>query len=415
MKSRCAIGALAFTSAVVLAACGGGGDGSGDGEVTLDFPTWQASEPGYQEFWEAAVAEFEESHPDVAVNLEQISFDDYQQTLVTRFAANDPPAIVHLPTRFFASFADQGFLAGLDDQLAETDIVETWPAAQEQLQWDGEYQGVLLQNYGYVLYYNRDMLEAAGVEVPTTYDELIAAAQAMTGDGVYGIAMDTAQNPNLLLELTWPVVGSGRHLVEDGSYTFTDSDVVAHAEQVRELSQYAPQGLASEQKRQYFVDGNAAMMIDGPFVGQLIEDSPNADVIEVTRAPFDVAPGALSNSLHVARDVSDEEAELAWEFVAMVADPERQDRYVEQVGVPAPREGSGADVIAADPRMTVFADVLTDAVDVVPDDDAVKLEYPAFSEEVSLAVSRLVSTDDPVTDVMSELQTTLEQEIPLSE
>ncbi|WP_147917093.1 ABC transporter substrate-binding protein [Ruania zhangjianzhongii] len=413
MKKYMVAGSVLVAGALTLSACSGG-DGGSDGEVTLDFPTWQATEPGYQEFWEAAVEEFEASHSGVTINLEQISFDDYQQSLVTRFAANDSPAIVHLPTRFFPSFADQGFLAGLDDRLAETDILETWPASQDQLMWEGEYQGVLLLNYGYVLYYNSEMLAEADVEVPTSYEELIEAAEQLTDDGVYGIAMDTAQNPNLLTELAWPVVGSGNTVVGDSGYTFTDPAVVEIAEQVRELSQYAPQGLASEQKRQYFADGNAAMMIDGPFVGQLIEDSPNAEVIEVAPPPFEVVPGAQSNSLHVARNVSDEEADLAWEFIDMVASSQWQDRYVEEVGVPAPREGSGAETIADDPALQVFADVLTDAVDVVPANDQVRLEYPAYAEAVSFAVSRLISTDDPVEDVMSELQTRLDEEVPLS-
>jgi len=413
MKKHMAVGSVLLASALALSACSGG-DGDSDGEVTLDFPTWQASEPGYQEFWEAAVEEFEESHSGVTINLEQISFDDYQQSLVTRFAANDGPAIVHLPTRFFPSFADQGFLAGLDDRLGETDILETWPVSQDQLMWEGEYQGVLLLSYGYVLYYNSAMLDEAGVEVPTSYEELIDAAEQLTADGVYGIAMDTAQNPNLLMELAWPVVGSGHAVVDDSGYAFTDPEVVSIAEQVRELSQYAPQGLASEQKRQYFADGNAAMMIDGPFVGQLIDDSDNADDIEAAAPPFETVPGAQSNSLHVSAMVSDEEADLAWEFIEMVASPQWQDRYVEEVGVPAPREGSGADVIADDPTLQVFDEVMTDAVDVVPDNDQVRLEYPAYSEAVSFSVSRLISTNDPVEDVMSELQTRLEEEVPLS-
>src|SRR5699024_11231967 len=91
MKKHMAVGSVLLASALALSACSGG-DGDSDGEVTLDFPTWQASEPGYQEFWEAAVEEFEESHSGVTINLEQISFDDYQQSLVTRFAANDGPA-----------------------------------------------------------------------------------------------------------------------------------------------------------------------------------------------------------------------------------------------------------------------------------------------------------------------------------
>ena len=37
--------------------------------VTLDFPSWQAEEPGVAEWWRALIAEFERTHPGVRINL----------------------------------------------------------------------------------------------------------------------------------------------------------------------------------------------------------------------------------------------------------------------------------------------------------------------------------------------------------
>src|SRR5262245_29141297 len=101
--------------------------------VTLEFPSWQAQEPGFAEWWREAIAAFEQSHPGVRVNFFSIPFAQYINTMVTRFTGNNPPDIVHLPARNMAQFAAQGWLAPLDDLLAGTDVPRLWTPLQEEM------------------------------------------------------------------------------------------------------------------------------------------------------------------------------------------------------------------------------------------------------------------------------------------
>ena len=54
MKKKMISALLTMGMIVGLTACSGGaseeGTGSGD-EIVLEFPSWQATEPGFQEFW----------------------------------------------------------------------------------------------------------------------------------------------------------------------------------------------------------------------------------------------------------------------------------------------------------------------------------------------------------------------------
>jgi hypothetical protein len=111
-----------------------------------------------------------------------------------RFAAGTPPDIVHLPSRDFASFADQGWLEPLDDRLGKTDIPATWPPLQSEMKWNGKTQGVLLMGYGGILFYNDKMLKDAKVGVPKTPDEWLAAMKATTdaNKGQFGLSTITA-------------------------------------------------------------------------------------------------------------------------------------------------------------------------------------------------------------------------------
>ena len=102
-------------------------------QTTLDFPTWQAEEPGVSTWWKDLIAAYEKKYPDVKVNMQQVPFAQFVKQMTVRFAAGSPPDIVHLPSRDFASFADQGWLEPLDERLKATDITANWPPLQSEM------------------------------------------------------------------------------------------------------------------------------------------------------------------------------------------------------------------------------------------------------------------------------------------
>jgi multiple sugar transport system substrate-binding protein len=107
--------------------------GNSAAQTVLDFPTWQAEEPGVSTWWKNLIAAYEKQYPDVKINLQQIPFAQFVKQMTVRFAAGTPPDIVHLPSRDFASFADQGWLEPLDDRLKTTDIPANWPPLQADM------------------------------------------------------------------------------------------------------------------------------------------------------------------------------------------------------------------------------------------------------------------------------------------
>ena len=131
-------------------------------------------------WWKELIAAYEKRYPDVKINLQQVPFAQFVKQMTVRFAAGNPPDIVHLPSRDFASFADQGWLEPLDDRLKATDIAANWPPLQSEMQWNGKTQGVLLMGYGGVLFYNEQKLKDAKLGVPKTADEWLAAMKATT-------------------------------------------------------------------------------------------------------------------------------------------------------------------------------------------------------------------------------------------
>ena len=386
-------------------------------QTTLDFPTWQAEEPGVSTWWKDLIAAYEKKYPDVKINMQQVPFAQFVKQMTVRFAAGTPPDIVHLPSRDFASFADQGWLEPLDDRLAKTDIPATWPPLQSEMKWSGKTQGVLLMGYGGILFYNDKMLKDAKVAVPTTPDQWLAAMKATTdaGKGQFGLSTITAEHPNMVVEMASWVIGSGADWLKGGKYNFTDPAVVKAVDGWRQSVGYAPKGTNSATARQLFIDGKVAFLRDGPWVWGAVEKAP-ADVkpnLRITGLPFPVTPGGASNSLHLAAKTDAKKKEAAWNFIQMAASPEWQNKYA-LTGSPAPRKGAvtAAD-IAAKPQLKVVNDEAAKAHNLFPEVQAVRANYNDFATLVTKAAMKMISTQEPTAKAMADLQAELERQVPL--
>lgn len=387
-------------------------------QVTLDFPSWQAEEPGVSTWWKALIAEFERENPGAKVNFYSIPFAQYVQQLTVRFAAGNPPDIVHLPTRNFAAFASQGWLAPLDDRLKETDIAATWSPLQSDMAWDGRTRGVLLMGYGSLLYYNEKLLKDAGLSVPTTPAQWLEAIEKTTrrDQGVFGLVATSIEHPNLVVEAgTW-VMGQGLDWVRGGKYAFTDPKVVAAIDAYRRSMRSAPPGTNSTTARQLFLDGKATFLRDGPWIWAFVAKAPDAtrDSLKVARVPFPTMTGGTSNSLHIATATPREKQDLAWKLMRLAASPRFQGEYTVLSGAPAARKGSlPADAAQKLPHLQLVMDSAATAVSVFPTHPALQQGYNEFASIFGRAMLRLQSTQEPTDRVLATLQRELERAVPL--
>lgn len=390
-------------TATLLTGCGGS-TGS-DGSVALDFPTWQADEDGVKEWLRQRVDAFQGQNANVTINLQQVPYANYTDTLTQRFAANKPPEIVHLPTTTFGSFASQGWLTDLDDRLAQTDILDNWTPIQKTLVWDDSNQGVLLLGYAPVLYYNKKLFDDAGIEVPKTLSDLVSAGKELTRGGVKGYGGTTSSHPGVYSETTWFAYGAGGGWSRGESLTFTDDKTLTAIEAYRTLSRYAPKGVPAEQKRKLFFDGNVAMMIEGPYAYASVADAKVSDQVEVAAVPFENQPGFPSNSIHIPASLDDDKAEIVWSFIKSLTTPEAQADYARLYHVPAPRKNViTKEIIDKNPELELFQKVTEDAVVASPDNQQIVANFGEVQKLIIDAGVRLQTTSDPTETVMSDLQ-----------
>lgn len=371
---------------------------SAEEEIVLDFPSWQATEAGFAEFWADLIARYEADHPGVKINLYQVAFSGYVDYLTTRIAGGNPPDILHIPTANFNTFYREGWFENLDERFAETDIGATWTPLQSAVQGtDGSNYGLLLMGYGEVLYYNEKILADAGIAVPTTMDEVLAAARALTkdtdGDGVvdqFGYCACTTTSPSTMDSLA-PFVGPG-------SSWATGTEINVDSEKLQKgLDMYKtfyteglmPIGVTIEQARTYLLEGKAAMYIDGSyFWASCASAEPEVFAnLRVTKVPTEVVVGKPSNSVHIAKNLPDDRKALVWDLYKLISSDEYQTKYAMYTTNPPPKSTAMTEeLMAAIPTMELFAEQASLAVDQRPE-----AFIPVYTEYSNIVVDEVLA------------------------
>lgn len=356
------------------------GTGLAGAKTVLEFPTWQAEEPGFSEWWREIIPEFERLNPNVEVNIYPVPIDGFVETMMTRVATGNPPDILQLPSRYVLSFANLGLLEPIDEYLAGTDILEAWtPMQSKTMVWNGENIGVVLLVNGVSLLYNERMFEEAGVTVPTTLDELLEAARRLTkdtdGDGVvdqYGFVTNTVTDTNFIVGVTGFLIGHGTHwTTSEGRLNFQDPKLIEALGYFKQFwdERLMPRGVNGPLANQYFFEGKAAMLLGNAFLMALRDDAAPevANYVRVAPYPSEFNPGNVSNSLHIAKGLTPEKQGLVWKFIELVLQPKWQNRFVELTKAPSPRMGVVSDeVLANQPEMAIFMEAQKNVVNTVP-------------------------------------------------
>jgi multiple sugar transport system substrate-binding protein len=190
----------ALAVALTLAACGGGSGGAGQApaqqlpalnhHVTVNF--WHAMAGGSQKpALEAITKAFNESQPNVTVNLQV--YPDYATLLqksLAALAAGNPPDMAQCYENWAAKYNQSKALADLTpyvnakDGLTATDLKDYWPTMLADGRLNGTYSMWPFNKSDSVLFYNDDMLRAAGIDhPPATWTEFAADARKLTVPG----------------------------------------------------------------------------------------------------------------------------------------------------------------------------------------------------------------------------------------
>jgi multiple sugar transport system substrate-binding protein len=205
------------------AASAAGSEGSGqpiDASGTVIFSGWQAS-PDEGELLEQMIADFESEYPEVTVDYQPVS-GDYAQQRIADFSAGTPPDAFYVDSSLAPEWIEEGFLMPLDDYIADTgfDTSQFYEGYLDAFRGpDGQIYGLPKDASTLAMFYNPDMLAEANVEPPTNWEELRAAAEALTTDDRPGLCL----SPSLDRALAFVYQAGGSIYNDDFSEVTFDS------------------------------------------------------------------------------------------------------------------------------------------------------------------------------------------------
>jgi multiple sugar transport system substrate-binding protein len=215
MKRKFAAAAgVAAVATLSLAACSGGSSepAASDGPVTLTMSGWSLeTTPEFQLLADA----FHEQNPDVTVELKEYDAAEYNTLVTADLAAGvGPDIITQKEVKFVTTFQEGGQLLDVSDVELPEDI-----GGADSYVVDDVAYGVPYRQDRWVLFYNKALFDAAGMEYPDgswTWDDYDEAAVALSGD--LAAAGNTAKGA---YQHTWQSTVQGFAAAQTG-----DSDVI---------------------------------------------------------------------------------------------------------------------------------------------------------------------------------------------
>ncbi|WP_244157106.1 ABC transporter substrate-binding protein [Halobacillus aidingensis] len=247
MKKFLIFSLMALVLASVLAACSNsdqasGEDSDGDSDVTTLRMTWWGSQSRHDQTQEIIKA-FEEENPDIKIESEFTGFDGYFEKMAAQASGNNLPDIMQQNFgEYLNQYADKELLADLTPFVEDgsIDVEGVSDTIMESGKKNGKLLGIPTGTNALTAFYNKDMLDEAGVDVSDgqwtweDYEEYTTAISEATGE--YGARL---MEPKNLFEY---------YLREQGKTLFNEDGTALGYEDDQLLVDYFERNLELEEK-----------------------------------------------------------------------------------------------------------------------------------------------------------------------
>lgn len=185
MKKR--IFVVVMIMAMILAACGGK-TSTGTNSITpveIKYMMWGS--PEELAVWQEVVKDFEVANPNIKVSVDVSDWDSYWEKVQTMIAGGNPPDVFAIDAPLYQDWKSRGALLNLQPYLdSDPKVLDgVYPVTLQVYKLDDGYYGLPRDFQTIVLFYNKDMFDAASLAYPDeswTMDTLRETAMKLTLD-----------------------------------------------------------------------------------------------------------------------------------------------------------------------------------------------------------------------------------------
>ena len=397
MKKRIAVVAIAALMAGSL---------TNVGTVSAAEPTeitfcHYMSEDKEGKFVNEAIEEFNNSQDEVHVTAQYLPREELMKQYTIGVVSGELPDCGMVDNPDHASYASMGVFEDITDLYNSWDEADFMEGSINSCYYDDKLYGLPWGNNCLGLFYNKSMLEEAGVEVPTTWSELEAACEKLTTDTSKGLAISAIGNEEGTFQYMPWLLSAG------GSVDNLTSD--ESKESMTYLKDLMDKGYISKEcinwtqadAEKQFASGQAAMMINGPWqFSGLSDDAPDLEygVAKVPKADDgDYASVLGGENVAICKGAN---VEASWKFLTWITSKEESAKICEAIGRYSPRADVDVqEMYKDDPLNATFAEILPTAESRGPSP-----VWPEISEAIYSAEQEVLSGQKDVDTAMSDAQ-----------
>ncbi|MFX3622690.1 MAG: ABC transporter substrate-binding protein [Ectobacillus sp.] len=297
-----------------------------DGEkVEITLSGWGAS-PEESNLLKQTLADFEKKYPNIKVKHDVIA-DQYMDVIKTRLIGNEAADVFYLDSLEAPALMEQNVLEPLDEYIKKEkdfDMEDFEKSMLEAFQSKSVTYG-LPKGYSTLgLFYNKKMLQEAGVEVPKTMEEFREAAKKLTkGTERYGFGVA----PDLARMYYMPKA-YGTDAVKDDKANLSDKGVVEAIQPIIDMklqdkSIAQPKDVGANWGGEMFGQEKVAMVMEGNWAIPFLKDNfPNLDYGIAELPTVNGKPGTMAFTVAYVMNKNSEKKDAAWKLISYLTGKE---------------------------------------------------------------------------------------------
>ncbi|MET1051622.1 MAG: sugar ABC transporter substrate-binding protein [Mycetocola sp.] len=375
--------ALAAGMSVTVGACASGpGDGSSETKTLVLWDYQQ--EPGKE--YLKRLSDYT-AETGVEIDRVAIKYEDFLGKILQAAAANKLPDVIMIDNPWNSAMAAEGVLADLTDRVEEWgqwDQYYEGPAASAT--WDDRIYGVPNESNNLIMYYDKTVLDEAGLAAPTTWDELSTAAEQLAGDGRYGFSTSMIKSENSVFVFEALLWQAGADL--DSLDSPESLQAMQFLESLQESGAMSEEALSWDLRAGVteLVNGRSAIAFGGTWDGGWIAENMEN---ELGIAPLPAGPSGEASNLggeNWAITTTSKLQDEAWDLVTFAVDPDQSMPYLIESGqLPSRKDIAAMPEFAEEPFATYIEQLQVARARVYGP------EYPRMADALTQAFQSVLS------------------------
>lgn len=318
--------------------------GTAEKEVTIRVESTFTGADPYTAVWQQAIKDFQAKYPKIKVVDEATSAasEAFKTKINTDFASGNEPDVTYgFNGAAGKPLVDSGKEITWEEELAKD---PTWAANFKKAPLEAVKDNGKLYALPYIgffegMWVNLDVFKNCGLEVPTTYDDIIKDIPVLNAKGITPIVCSFAEEPHYLIETLLLSMGgvSGHAKAFDASW----APALNLAKDLYDKKAFTKDALTIKQAScaQLFSDKKAAMFISGSWSAGAFKDKENTSIIPLPLVPGGKAGpkdiiGGAGTGWYVTKSLNDKKNGAAVKFVKFMTQPEELAKFVALGGVP---------------------------------------------------------------------------------